>query len=103
MKIRLVLRPVKVRLVFKCPLCGSRFFRPSSMWTFRDAWLRKIGVTPQRCFQCRRRFYLYRPATLWLFLKALAGPRRAAKAIEACSEDQVRRTGTTKPAVSMRP
>lgn len=91
---------MRVRLIFECSLCGSRFFRPSSMWTFRDALLKKIGVTPQRCFQCRGRFYLYRPVTLWLFLKTLAGPPRAVQKVEVWREDKERRPETTKPAVS---
>jgi hypothetical protein len=65
---------MKVRLIFECSRCGSKYFRPSSKWTFRDTLLRKIGITPQRCFRCRRRFYLYRPLALHAFLKALAGP-----------------------------
>ena len=65
---------MKIRFTFECSRCGSKFFRPSSKWTFRDALLKKIGITPQRCFRCRGRFYLYCPVMLRSFLTALAGP-----------------------------
>ena len=65
---------MKIRLVFKCSRCGSNSFRPSTMLTFKDGMLRKVGVTPQRCFRCRGRFYLYRPEILQSFLRAIADP-----------------------------
>lgn len=65
---------MKIRLTFECSRCGSKLFRPSTKWSFKDTFLRKIGITPQRCFRCRRRFYLYRPVILHAFLRALAGP-----------------------------
>jgi len=65
---------MKIRLKFECSRCGSKIFRPSSKWSFRDSLLKKIGVTPQRCYRCRTRFYIYRPVTLHMFLKALVGP-----------------------------
>jgi hypothetical protein len=68
---------MKIRLVFECSRCGSRSFRPSTKWAFKDTILRKLGVTPQRCFRCRRRFYLYRPVLLHSFLKSLASPQEA--------------------------
>lgn len=63
-----------VRIIFRCSRCGSRSFRPSSKWTFKVAILRKIGLVPQRCYLCRRRFYVFRPAFLSALLKALDGP-----------------------------
>jgi hypothetical protein len=63
---------MKIRIVFECSRCGSKFFRPSTKWSFKDTLLRKIGVTPQRCFRCRGRFYLFRPLSLYGFLRALA-------------------------------
>jgi len=71
---------MKIRLVFECSRCGSKAFRPSTKWTFRDTILRKIGITPQRCFRCRRRFYLYRPVLIHAFLKTLVGPPQEAPA-----------------------
>jgi len=44
--------------------------------------LKKIGVAPQRCLRCRRRFYLYRPAILELLLRALAGSPARPRAAE---------------------
>jgi hypothetical protein len=55
---------MKIRFVFRCSLCGSNSYRPSSQLTFRDTLLLKIGVRPQRCFLCRRRFYIFRPSIL---------------------------------------
>jgi hypothetical protein len=63
-----------IRIVFRCSRCGSKSFRPSSKWTLKDTILNKIGVVPQRCFSCRGRFYLFRPALLQSFLRALAAP-----------------------------
>src|ERR1700722_2540731 len=61
-----------IRVIFRCSRCGSKSFRPSSRWTFRDTVLWTIGITAQRCFQCRRRFYLYRPVVLHSLLRALS-------------------------------
>jgi hypothetical protein len=63
-----------IRFVFQCSRCGSNSFRPSSKRAFKDLLLRKIGITPKRCYRCRRRFYLYRPAILTSLLRALADP-----------------------------
>lgn len=63
-----------IRVIFRCSRCGSKSFRPSLKWTVKDAVLRKMGVTPKRCFLCRRRFYLFRPAFLASLLKALDAP-----------------------------
>ncbi len=63
-----------IRFVFRCSRCGSKSFRPSMKRAFKDSILRKFGITPQRCFKCRRRFYLYRPATFYSLLMALAAP-----------------------------
>jgi hypothetical protein len=52
---------MKIRLVLHCSQCGSHSFRPSSQVTLKDAVLQKFGVIPQRCFLCRRRFYLFKP------------------------------------------
>ena len=72
-----------IRLVFECTRCGSKFFRPSTQRTFRDTILRKFGVTPQRCYRCRGRFYLYRPEILAAFLRTLAAPPETEAAIAA--------------------
>jgi hypothetical protein len=63
-----------IRFVFRCSRCGSKSFRPSMKRAFKDSILRLFGITPQRCFKCRRRFYLYRPAGFYALLKALAAP-----------------------------
>jgi hypothetical protein len=68
---------MKIRFTFECSRCGSKLFRPSTKWTFKDTILRKLGVTPQRCFRCRRRFYLYRPLFGYSILRALAAPAHA--------------------------
>jgi hypothetical protein len=62
---------MKIRITFECSRCGSLFFRPSMKRTFKDVPLSKIGVKAQRCYRCRRRFYLFRPVWLNAFLKAL--------------------------------
>lgn len=62
---------MKVRFEFECSRCGSKSFRPSSKWRFRDTLLRKIGITPQRCLHCRRRFYVFYPIALEAFFRAL--------------------------------
>ncbi len=63
-----------VRIIFRCSRCGSTSFRPSTKWRFKDTIFRKIGVTPQRCYLCRRRFYIFRPILLQSLLRALAAP-----------------------------
>jgi hypothetical protein len=63
-----------IRVIFRCSRCGSKSFRPSSRRTSKDTVLRKIGVTPQRCLLCRRRFYLYRPVFFQLLMSALSAP-----------------------------
>src|ERR1700677_3992786 len=63
-----------IRVIFRCSRCGSKSFRPSSRLTFRDTVLRRIGIAPQRCFQCRRRFYLYCPVIVQSLLRALSAP-----------------------------
>jgi hypothetical protein len=65
---------MKIRIIFECSGCGSTSYRPSTKWTFKDNFLHKFGIWPQRCYRCRRRFYLYRPALLNTFLRALAAP-----------------------------
>jgi hypothetical protein len=70
---------MKIRLVFQCSRCGSKSFRTSAQRTFTDSILQKIGVTAQRCYLCRRRFYLFRPAILNSLLMALAVPTARAK------------------------
>jgi len=72
-----------IRIVYRCSRCGSPSFRRSTQWTFKDTILHKFGILAQRCFHCRRRFYLFRPVILQSFLRSLAasGPRldRAAR------------------------
>ena len=80
-----------IRVVFRCSRCGSKAFRPSSKWTFKDTVLNKIGVVPQRCFSCRRRFYLFRPAIVQSFLRALAGPPVEAKEAEVSLGEALRK------------
>jgi hypothetical protein len=63
-----------VRVLFRCSRCGSKFFRRSWRRTFKDIVLEKIGVVPQRCLGCHRRFYLYRPVIFELLRKALLRP-----------------------------
>lgn len=65
---------MKVRIIFECSGCGSTSFRPSTKWTFKDNFLHKFGIWPQRCFRCRRRFYLFRPALLDVLLRAIVAP-----------------------------
>ena len=68
---------MRIRVEFQCSRCGSGAFRPSTLWTFKDAILRKFGVTAQRCFHCRKRFYLFHPAILDRLLRLIADPRPA--------------------------
>lgn len=65
---------MKIRIIFECSGCGSTSHRPSTKWTFKDNFLHKFGILPQRCYHCRRRFYLYRPALLDTLLRALLAP-----------------------------
>lgn len=65
---------MKILIIFECSRCGSTSFRPSTKWTFKDNFLHKFGITPQRCYRCRRRFYLVRPAFLDVMLRAIAAP-----------------------------
>jgi hypothetical protein len=62
---------MKVRLIFQCSRCRSTAFRPSHPRSLKDALLRRLGVNPQRCYDCRRRFYLFKPMHLKAFLLAL--------------------------------
>jgi len=78
-----------IRLVFRCSRCGSKYFRQSQKVAFKDLLLRKIGIFPQRCYRCRRRFYLYHPAILQSLLRALAGPPLPAKAKAAVASNAV--------------
>ena len=55
---------MRVRLIFYCPRCGSLLFRPSLSRTFRDNFLRPVGFQAHRCYMCRLRFYLFKPAGL---------------------------------------
>lgn len=72
---------MQVRILFYCPRCGSVLFRPSISRQFRDRFLRKVGIHPQRCYMCRLRFYLFKPLRLRSFVAALdrslVGPRVA--------------------------
>jgi hypothetical protein len=65
---------MKVRIIFECTGCGSISHRPSTKWTFKDNFLGKLGIRPQRCYRCRRRFYLFRPTLVDAMLRALAAP-----------------------------
>lgn len=65
---------MKILIIFECSRCGSTSFRPSTKWTFKDNFLHKFGITPQRCYRCRRRFYLFRPVLLDVMLRAIAAP-----------------------------
>ena len=65
---------MKIRVIFECSGCGSTSYRPSTKWTFKDNFLHKFGIRPQRCYRCRHRFYLFRPALLNTILRALAAP-----------------------------
>lgn len=65
---------MKIRIVFECSGCGWEWSRPSTKWTFKDNFLHKFGIRPQRCLRCNRRFYLYRPALLDRMLRALVAP-----------------------------
>jgi hypothetical protein len=76
-----------IRLLFRCSRCGSKYFRPSRKVAFKDLLLRKIGIIPQRCYQCRRRFYLYHPAILQSLVRALAAPALDAKAKAAVASN----------------
>lgn len=62
---------MRVRIVFYCPRCGSVLFRPSVSRLFRDSFVGKLGIHPQRCYMCRLRFYLFKPSRLRAFVSAL--------------------------------
>lgn len=53
-----------------CPACGSAHVR-DSQWHKGDAWYRRMVLTPQRCRDCRHRFW--RPSARKLLLTGLAG------------------------------
>ena len=76
-----------VRITFRCSRCGSKSFRPSTQWTFKDTFLHKFGVRPQRCFQCRARFYIFRPTFLPAFFRVLAGTPAAPAAAPALLQE----------------
>ena len=63
--------------MFKCPYCGSRSFRPSTLRKMRDAMFRSFGLRPQRCYMCRARFYSFDLSRLRSWLAILEGPRPA--------------------------
>jgi hypothetical protein len=80
---------MKIRIIFECSCCGSTSYRPSRKWTFKDNLLRRLGITPQRCFRCRRRFYIYDTPILRKFLNALAGPPEAAPEVEMAQQQMI--------------
>jgi len=65
---------MKVRLFYRCTRCGSSSFRRSQTRTLKESLLGYIGVHPQRCHMCRRRFFLFKPTNLKAFLSALDAP-----------------------------
>ena len=66
---------MRVRLIFRCPHCGSRSFRPSTLRKTQDSVLRSLGLHPQRCYMCRSRFYSFRLANFRSLLAVLDGSR----------------------------
>jgi hypothetical protein len=89
---------MQVRILFYCPRCGSVLFRPSISRQFRDRFLGKVGIHPQRCYMCRLRFYLFKPWRLKAFVAALdrslisprvAEPQPSRSPLEASSGSMV--------------
>ena len=62
---------MRVRILYFCPRCGSVLFRPSISRLFRDSFLSKLGIHPQRCYMCRLRFYLLKPLRMKAVVAAL--------------------------------
>jgi hypothetical protein len=61
---------MRVHVIYFCPRCGCQSFRPSAARFRKDPILRMLGVHPQRCYNCKVRFYLFQPG----ILKTLARP-----------------------------
>lgn len=94
---------MQVRILFYCPRCGSVLFRPSISRLFRDLFLSKMGIHPQRCYMCRLRFYLFKPLRLKAFVAALdrpfvsppiAEPQSSRSPMEASSSSMVAGVGS---------
>ena len=84
---------MKVHLVLRCPYCGSRSFRPSTLRKTRDTIFRALGLHPQRCYSCRSRFYSFRLANLRSLLAVLEGPRPEAQEPEPAKADAAAASG----------
>jgi len=93
---------MQVRILFYCPRCGSVLFRPSISRLFRDRFLAKVGIHPQRCYMCRLRFYLFKPLRLkgfvaaldrWFVSPPIAEPQPSRSRLEASSSSMVAGVG----------
>ena len=91
---------MRVRLLFCCPRCGSLLFRPSVSRRYRDSFLGSVGVRPHRCYICRLRFYLFKPARLRGFLTVLNRPLGAFQKNPLGGMDPAPETGRNRPLVS---
>src|SRR5216684_1197415 len=80
-------REMKVRLIFRCPQCGSRSFRASTLRKTRDTVFRSLGLHPQRCYMCRSRFYSFRLDNFRSLLAILEGSRPAMQEPEPSRAD----------------
>jgi hypothetical protein len=55
---------MRIHVIYFCPRCGCRSFRRSAARFRKDRLLRMLGVHPQRCYNCKVRFYLFQPGIL---------------------------------------
>src|SRR5579863_10306549 len=90
---------MKVRLVLRCPRCGSLSFRPSTLRRTRDVVFRTLGLHPQRCYSCRSRFYSFRLASLRSALAVLEGPRPKTQEPEPAKPDAAAASGDSSQAM----
>jgi hypothetical protein len=77
---------MKLRIVFCCSRCGSVSFRHSISHRFGDGLLACLGIYPHRCYNCRVRFYLFRPAYLTALVHALGRPIVAEPQVNPAAE-----------------
>lgn len=82
---------MKVRLIFCCPRCNSMMFRASHSRHWRDSLVRPFGIHPHRCYLCRLRFYLFKPARLQAFLELIDHPVLGMPSPKTTSAETARR------------
>ena len=80
---------MKVRLYYQCAHCGSTSFRKSAARSLKESFLAHVGIHPQRCHMCRRRFFLFKPNNLRAFLVALDAPPQDGRELEPGGSDAV--------------